>query len=119
MYFRIIRMRLHRSLELGKQMHEMINAHKDMSKKECKRMILNSFESVGLDADRVYNSYPFQLSGGQMQRCAIAQAIIFKPTLLIADEPTTALDSVSTAMVLSLIRKNQERYRVFHTVYNP
>lgn len=92
-------------IRIGKQMHEMINAHKDMSKKECKRMILNSFESVGLDADRVYNSYPFQLSGGQMQRCAIAQAIIFKPTLLIADEPTTALDSVSTAMVLSLIEK--------------
>lgn len=92
-------------IKVGKQMHEMICAHKKMSKEERTEKILKSLENVGLDAKRIYNSYPFQMSGGQMQRCAIAQAMILEPELLIADEPTTALDSVSTITVLELIER--------------
>ena len=92
-------------IKVGKQMHEMIRAHKKMSREAEKEKILKSFANVGLDAERIYNSYPFQMSGGQMQRCAIAQAMILDPDILIADEPTTALDSVSTIKVLELIER--------------
>lgn len=91
-------------IKVGKQFHETINCHVKMDKAKQKELILSKIESVGLDAKRVYNSYPFQLSGGQLQRCAIAQAMLLDPVLLVADEPTTALDSVSTANVLELIQ---------------
>jgi peptide/nickel transport system ATP-binding protein len=92
-------------IKVGKQMHEMIRAHRKMTRSEEKEKILKGFEDVGLDAERIYGSYPFQMSGGQLQRCAIAQAMLLEPDLLIADEPTTALDSVSTLTVLELIKK--------------
>jgi len=95
-------------IKVGKQFHETINSHEKMDKDKQKKLILSKIESVGLDAERVYNSYPFQMSGGQLQRCAIAQAMILEPDLLIADEPTTALDSVSTINVLQLMKKIKE-----------
>lgn len=97
-------------IKIGKQFHETINCHTRMDKAKQKKLILSKIESVGLDAKRVYNSYPFQLSGGQLQRCAIAQAMLLNPVLLVADEPTTALDSVSTANVLQLIQDIKTDY---------
>jgi peptide/nickel transport system ATP-binding protein len=96
-------------IKIGKQMHEMINAHENIPKNQQQEMIFQSFEMVALEPARVYGSYPFQLSGGQLQRCAIAMAMLLRPALLIADEPTTALDSVSTSTVLSLIEEVKEK----------
>lgn len=95
-------------IKVGKQFHETINCHMKMDKDEQKSLILSKIESVGLDAERIYKSYPFQMSGGQLQRCAIAQAMLMNPDLLIADEPTTALDSVSTSNVLQLMKEIKE-----------
>lgn len=90
-------------IKVGKQFHETISCHIKMDKAKAKELILEKIASVGLEAERIYRSYPFQMSGGQLQRCAIAQAMLLQPDLLIADEPTTALDSVSTSNVLQLM----------------
>ncbi|PLR85793.1 MULTISPECIES: ABC transporter ATP-binding protein [Bacillus] len=90
-------------MTIGKQFDEMLKTHTGMSKNERKECALLSLKNVHLSEKRVYKSYPFQLSGGQLQRAAIAMATILKPKLLIADEPTTALDSLTAAKVLELI----------------
>ncbi|TYR81825.1 ABC transporter ATP-binding protein [Priestia megaterium] len=92
-------------LTIGKQFEEMINTHQKHSKHERKQVILTALNRVGLPEDRVYKSYPSQLSGGQLQRAAIAIATVLKPKLLIADEPTTALDSITAANVLTLLNE--------------
>lgn len=96
-------------ITIGKQFDEMLKAHTSMSKKERKEYSLLSLKNVHLPEERVYKSYPFQLSGGQLQRAAIAMAMILKPKLLIADEPTTALDSMIAVSVLELIADLKEQ----------
>ncbi|TWI54103.1 ABC transporter ATP-binding protein [Halalkalibacter nanhaiisediminis] len=90
-------------VKIGKQMVEVIRIHKDVSKKEAKQMALWALRRVKLPEERVFTSYPFELSGGQKQRVAIAIAMIHKPALLIADEPSTALDAVTGEHILELI----------------
>lgn len=90
-------------MTIGAQFDEMLKTHTNDSKKQRKERALQSLNVVNLQEERVYKSYPFQLSGGQLQRAAIAMAMILKPKLLIADEPTTALDSITAANVLRLI----------------
>ncbi len=98
-------------IKAGKQVLENLMVHSDASRKEGKAIVLDMLESVGLDdAERIYNSYPHQLSGGQRQRIMIALALINNPSLLIADEPTTALDVTIQAEIIDLIRKmNREK----------
>ncbi|WLR54935.1 ABC transporter ATP-binding protein [Mesobacillus subterraneus] len=92
-------------IKIGKQMDELLITHTPLSKQARKEASLSIFNEVNLPAERVYNSYPFQLSGGQLQRAAMAMAVVLKPKLLIADEPTTALDSMSAVRVLDMIAK--------------
>lgn len=96
-------------MKSGLQIEENLKLHQNLSKKERKEEVIKMLESVGLeDAERIYNSYPHQLSGGQRQRIMIALALINSPSLLIADEPTTALDVTIQAEIIELI-KNMNR----------
>jgi peptide/nickel transport system ATP-binding protein len=84
---------------IGNQMHEMLSSHRSMTSVERTAKIRASVEAVGLDPE-LTGRYPFQVSGGQLQRLALASAVLLEPKLLIADEPTTALDSWSSGIVL-------------------
>lgn len=99
---------LHR---IGNQVQEALRLHRDMDGAECKTRVLAMFERVGFpDPARVYESYPFELSGGMRQRAMIAMAMVVEPDLLIADEPTTALDVTTQAQVLGLIKDLQAEH---------
>ena len=96
---------LHR---LGDQVAEVLRLHRNMGRRAAKRAVLEQFEKVGfVDPLRAWKSYPFEMSGGMRQRAMIAMAMVAKPELLIADEPTTALDVTTQAQVLGLIRSLQ------------
>ena len=95
---------------VGRQIGEMLQIHTDLSASERKARVLQAMEDVQLpDPAKMYSSFPHQLSGGQRQRIMIAMALVLEPVLLIADEPTTALDVTTQAQILSLIRALQER----------
>jgi peptide/nickel transport system ATP-binding protein len=96
---------------IARQMKLVLETHTKLSKKDSKERIRESLGAAGLpEVDRVARSYPHQLSGGMLQRAMIAMALLCKPALLIADEPTTALDVTIAAQVLELIRKLQADY---------
>ncbi len=96
---------LHR---IGNQVAEVLWLHGGKSESAAKREVLTCFERVGFpDPERTYKSYPFELSGGMRQRAMIAMAMVAKPDLLIADEPTTALDVTTQAQVLGLMKDLQ------------
>ncbi|WP_298974245.1 ABC transporter ATP-binding protein [uncultured Roseobacter sp.] len=97
---------LHR---LGDQVSEVLRLHRDMRPSEAKKTVLDTFERVGFpEPARVWRAYPFEMSGGMRQRAMIAMAMVAKPELLIADEPTTALDVTTQAQVLGLIKDLQK-----------
>ncbi|APX10339.1 ABC transporter ATP-binding protein [Tateyamaria omphalii] len=96
---------LHR---IGNQVTEVLTLHRDMTAEEAKRDVIATFERVGFaDPERAFRAYPFEMSGGMRQRAMIAMAIVAKPDLLIADEPTTALDVTTQAQVLGLMKDLQ------------
>ncbi|MFN3854456.1 MAG: ABC transporter ATP-binding protein [Phreatobacter sp.] len=94
----------------GAQIDEVLEIHTDLGATERKEKVLAVMEAVRLpDPAKIYDAYPHQLSGGQRQRIMIAQALVLDPALLIADEPTTALDVTTQAQILKLIAEMQER----------
>ncbi len=104
---------LNPSMKCGKQVVEILLEHTSLSKKEAKNEVLSLFEKVKLpDPERAYRSYPHQLSGGQKQRIMIAMAIACKPKLLIADEPTTALDVTVQKEIIGLLKGLQQEYQM-------
>jgi peptide/nickel transport system ATP-binding protein len=97
-------------MRVGDQIAEVLDIHTDMSTDQQRAKVMEIMEAVRLpDVAQMIDSYPHQLSGGQRQRVMIAQALILDPALLIADEPTTALDVTTQAQILKLIREMQGR----------
>lgn len=94
-------------LKLGSQLREVAQTHLDLTRPQARLLVREWLDRVGLPADRVYGSYPFQLSGGQRQRVALAAALLPRPRLLIADEPTTALDVLTGEHMMDLIGELQ------------
>ena len=94
---------LNPTMTIGKQMLEAVIEHGKLKKQKAKEICINLLETVGIQSNR-FNDYPHQLSGGMRQRVVIAMALLCNPDLLIADEPTTALDVTIQAQVLDIIR---------------
>lgn len=96
---------LHR---IGDQVEEVLRIHGTLRGAKAKKRVLDMFDLVGFsDPERAWLSYPFEMSGGMRQRAMIAMAVVSRPRLLIADEPTTALDVTTQAQVLGLLRTLQ------------
>lgn len=104
---------LNPSLKCGIQVLELITNHTRNSKAKAKLKVLDLFDEVKLpDPARIFNSYPHEISGGQKQRVMIAMAIALKPKVLIADEPTTALDVTVQNAILDLLKQVQSKYKM-------
>jgi ABC-type microcin C transport system duplicated ATPase subunit YejF len=96
---------------IGEQITRVIRQHLKLDRKAARDQAEDSLAAVGLaDVKRVMTSYPYQLSGGQQQRVMIAMALACRPSLLIADEPTTALDVTIQAQILKLLRDLQKQF---------
>lgn len=98
---------LNPTLRVGEQIADVIELHKNLSKREAEKEAIKMLELVGISADR-FREYPHQFSGGMKQRVIIAIALACNPDLLLADEPTTALDVTIQAQVLDLIKDLKE-----------
>ncbi|MEI8635168.1 ABC transporter ATP-binding protein [Vibrio sp. PP-XX7] len=98
---------------IGNQITETLRQHKHISKKAAKRKAIDLLTEVGLpDPENRIHAYPHELSGGQQQRVMIAMAIACEPKLLIADEPTTALDVTIQKQILDLLAKMQKKHKM-------
>lgn len=97
-------------MKIGEQITEGIILHSEMNRAEAKQRAIELLSETGLPmAESIVKEYPYQLSGGQRQRVMIAMALACKPKILIADEPTTALDVTIQAQILDLMRKLKEK----------
>ncbi|TRW22629.1 ABC transporter ATP-binding protein [Flavobacterium zepuense] len=104
---------LNPSLQCGFQVEEILKEHTSLSSKKIKTKVLELFARVKLpNPDKIYNRYPHEISGGQKQRVMIAMAIACKPKILIADEPTTALDVTVQKEIILLLKELQQETKM-------
>ena len=97
----------------GKQVMEMLRLHEKVSTEEARRRVIELFEEVQLPRpEKIFDSYPHEISGGQKQRVMIAMALVCHPQIIIADEPTTALDVMVQKAILDLLRSLQKKYNI-------
>lgn len=99
------------TIKIGKQIDEMSIKHQSLSPKEAKQATIDMLNQVGIsNPEERYHQYPHEFSGGMLQRAMIAMALICRPNVLIADEPTTALDVRIQAQILQLMKKLQKKF---------
>ena len=102
---------LNPTMKLGRQVEEVLRLHTDLDSRARKAAVIRALEEVELDeAEKLLFKYPHELYGGMRQRVMIAAAMICRPSLLIADEPTTALDAATQESILKLLKKLNDKY---------
>lgn len=100
-------------MTIGEQLLEPLLVHQKMGRREARRRAIEALDEVGIrQAESRFDSYPYEFSGGMRQRVMIAMALINKPQLLIADEPTTALDVTIQAQILALLKRLQKDHNL-------
>jgi oligopeptide/dipeptide ABC transporter ATP-binding protein len=104
---------LHPAIRVGEQVGDVLAAHQPANRRTIREKTLEVLKTVfSTDAERIADSYPHQLSGGQRARVLIAQAIVCRPSLVIADEPTASLDPITQQEIVSLFRSLREQYEL-------
>lgn len=102
---------LNPTMKIGRQVEEALRLHTDLDSRARKAAVIRALEEVELDeAEKLLSKYPHELSGGMRQRVMIAATMICRPSLLIADEPTTALDAATQESILKLLKKLNDKY---------